>query len=525
MTIKAWADPAIPGRGAPITRRSQRGAMVAVAFGAALWGVVPLLFLAARAHRDGTVFTGADGPFSADQLQYLAWIRDASRHVLASDLFTFHGGGHVLLHPMFALSGLLVRLGVPIQAAYLVWLPVATAILVVGALGYVRRTLPSGSWQQPAALALALLFATPTLLVASRLPAGAVRAYAQDATGELFTSGELVGYFPAAIALGLMALYFLALEGVTDSVRWKRAAFVAAALGLFVAWLHPWQGAVVAVATCAFAAWTRRRRPVVRLAIPLAGTAAPLVYFAVLARLDAGWRISAAPGRGLSAAALAAVALAIGPLAVPACAGLRMRPVTTRDRLLWLWPAATLVVYTVGPPYAGRALPGVSIPLAVLAIRGWRRLAPTLAALGVAVLVFPGMVSGANSLRTAYRRPAAGYELTTAQQHLLHRLGAIPAEGGALAPPPLAGAVPAFSGRAVWAGHLTWTPAFYRRERVVQALYGGTLSPAAGQRAVRSTGARFVVSDCSTTARFRDYLPAGTEVVAREGCVTLYRLP
>src|SRR5439155_73212 len=266
--------------------------------------------------------------------------------VLASDLFTFHGGGHVLLHPMFALSGLLVRLGVPIQAAYLVWLPVATAILVVGALGYVRRTLPSGSWQQPAALALALLFATPTLLVASRLPAGAVRAYAQDATGELFTSGELVGYFPAAIALGPLSLYFLA-----------------------------------------------------------------------------------------------AVALAIGPLAVPACAGLRMRPVTTRDRLLWLWPAATLVVYTVGPPYAGRALPGVSIPLAVLAIRGCRRLAPTLAALGVAVLVFPGMVSGANSLRTAYRRPAAEYELTTAQQHLLHRLGAIPAEGGALAPPPLAGAV------------------------------------------------------------------------------------
>ena len=60
---------------------------MAVGLGAALWGLVPIVFLAARAGRRCTVFTGADGLFSADQLQYLAWIRDASQHGLVSNLF------------------------------------------------------------------------------------------------------------------------------------------------------------------------------------------------------------------------------------------------------------------------------------------------------------------------------------------------------------------------------------------------------------------------------------------------------
>jgi len=33
----------------------------------------------------GRVWTGTDGLYLVDQMQYVAWVRDASDHVLASD--------------------------------------------------------------------------------------------------------------------------------------------------------------------------------------------------------------------------------------------------------------------------------------------------------------------------------------------------------------------------------------------------------------------------------------------------------
>src|SRR6202008_3690863 len=36
---------------------------------------------------NGRVWTGTDGVYIVDQMQYLAWIKDASKHVLASNLF------------------------------------------------------------------------------------------------------------------------------------------------------------------------------------------------------------------------------------------------------------------------------------------------------------------------------------------------------------------------------------------------------------------------------------------------------
>src|SRR5204863_5783551 len=133
MIIKAWA-----GRSIPRCLTVLSGVVVI------LWGVVPLVFLANRARGHGAIFTGAAGPFPADQLQYMAWIRYASRHLLAADLFTLHGAGHIFLHPMFAVSGGLVRLGIGIRAAYLLWLPVAIAVLIGGVWAYVARMLPAG---------------------------------------------------------------------------------------------------------------------------------------------------------------------------------------------------------------------------------------------------------------------------------------------------------------------------------------------------------------------------------------------
>jgi hypothetical protein len=39
---------------------------------------------------DGATWTGTDGVYIVDQMQYLAWIKDASHHFLVSNLFVLH---------------------------------------------------------------------------------------------------------------------------------------------------------------------------------------------------------------------------------------------------------------------------------------------------------------------------------------------------------------------------------------------------------------------------------------------------
>src|SRR5947209_5693356 len=269
------------------TLRMRKAAAVAVGLVAVAWAVGPLVLLFAHARSHGTAFTGAQGPFPADQYQYMAWIRDSSRHFVAADLFTLRGAGHVFLHPMFALSAALVGVGLGVRAAYLMWVPIAAAVLVGGVWIYVRRLLPADSWQRPAALALALLFVTPVALLGINL---------HDTPSELFSAGQLAGYLPAAIVVGLMPLYFLSLDRVLDARRWAGRGAAAAALGLAVGWIHPWQGATLALATAALAVWLRDLRSASRLIAPATAAALPVLYYAALPRFDAGWQISSKAG-------------------------------------------------------------------------------------------------------------------------------------------------------------------------------------------------------------------------------------
>src|SRR5919201_7129324 len=108
-------------------------------------GLVPLgIFLGQAIAEHGSI-TGATGIFPADQLQYLAWIRDAGEHGLAASRFDLVSAKHVLLDPLFEGSALAWRIGLPIQAAYLLWLPVAVLVLFGGFRAYVRRTLPDSA--------------------------------------------------------------------------------------------------------------------------------------------------------------------------------------------------------------------------------------------------------------------------------------------------------------------------------------------------------------------------------------------
>src|SRR3954447_23480624 len=108
----------------------------------------------------GRPLSGADGLLASDQLQYFAWIREASHHLLAGDRFDLAPGGRSFLHPGFAVSGALHALGLSIPLSYLVWKPLAVALTFVGVLRYVRRLLPAGG-RRHAALLLALFAVMP----------------------------------------------------------------------------------------------------------------------------------------------------------------------------------------------------------------------------------------------------------------------------------------------------------------------------------------------------------------------------
>lgn len=73
------------------------------------WSVVLLVanLLYASAHH--LVFLGTDSRSPLDQLQYLAWVGDYAHHWLAGNLLDLASPNRVFLHPMWLLSGLLVK--------------------------------------------------------------------------------------------------------------------------------------------------------------------------------------------------------------------------------------------------------------------------------------------------------------------------------------------------------------------------------------------------------------------------------
>ena len=78
-----------------------------------VFGLVSLWVLALDAWQvvgHGRVWTGTDGVYIVDQLQYLAWIRDASRHLFASNLFVLRPTPADYFQPAVALSGGLLSL-------------------------------------------------------------------------------------------------------------------------------------------------------------------------------------------------------------------------------------------------------------------------------------------------------------------------------------------------------------------------------------------------------------------------------
>lgn len=501
-------------------------AELATLIGLLAWGLAPVLYLLAEAASSQGTVSGADGPFAADQLQYFAWIRSAGEHVLATNGFDLRVGAHVYLHPMWLLSGLAWRAGASIALSYLMWLPIAAALIVAGFRAYVRRLVVPGR-AQIAALVIALFFVAPAhaLFGWLALPgASGVGLFA----GELSPALELWGYLPIVIALGLMPLFLLGVEGILEparraagrSARWYVVG--SAVAGALASWLHPWQGETLLLVLAGLLLWRRDRRSLRRLGVPLVATLAPLAYYVALARWDSAWAIGQAQ-TGFPRPSLWYLALDLAPLGLLALAAPRSEA-DTQERMLWLWTLAALVVYAEG--YSLHAVEGLSLPLAILAVRGWQRLRLP-AALGVSAvlaLTLPGLLFSAGFEHRAIRSDQQPFILRGDEVRALAFLDHARGAGGVLSSRRLAAAVPAYTGRRTWQGHETWTPDFPRRAAEASDLFAGRLPAGAAQALVRRVGARFVLADCAERRDLAPLLGPVLRAVHRFGCASIYEL-
>ena len=158
-------------------------------------------------------------------------------------------------------SGLLWRLGVPLEVAYWIWKPVAVATLFAGALALAARLLPGERLAQAAAVALALFSFTPiaALVGWAELGSAAGQEHVVSTTWELFGAGSLWGYMPTAIAIGSCRRWCWRSSG--RSTRGGRPPGGARKRGVgrrgrvVMSWLHPWQGVIMLLVLAGLAAW------------------------------------------------------------------------------------------------------------------------------------------------------------------------------------------------------------------------------------------------------------------------------
>ncbi|MCA1683170.1 MAG: hypothetical protein LC685_04175 [Actinobacteria bacterium] len=496
-----------------------------------LWSLLPALILTLwiggrpSSVSAGSVFTGADQLDVPDQLQYIAWIRDAAEHVLSSNRFDLAPDPHLYLHPMFVLSGLAWKAGASLQVAYLAWRPVAVVVIVLGFAAYVRRLVPPDRWMRAGALGLALFFATPAWAISGWGHLGSARTHfgLQVMGLEMFPGA----YSSIGIVFGLMPLFLLGVEQLLDPARRRDGrstasyAIATALAGALVSWLHPWQGLTLLAIVLGTVCWMRLWRQAVSLVVPVAATAAPFAYYFALSHTHSAWQASSQPNGYPHLGPW--FLLAILPPLLLAAPGFRGRDIDLQARMARLWPIAALLVYfALDRSWFYHAVAGIGLPLAVLAIPGLRRVGASPAVTGLAIAAFT--VPGAALYVKQLNDDAATHFLPAGEDRALRTLARSRVRGGVLARPPLGTAVPAFSGRSTWVGHPLWTPDFAGRRAQADALFGGRLAARPARGLVLGTHARFVLADCRSRANLGALLGPLVASTRRFGCAVLYEL-
>jgi hypothetical protein len=532
-----------PGRG----RLDRFDALVLAAFAA-----MSVAVLAALATRPLTM-TGADSGLIADQLQYFAWIRSAAEHGVIRNMFDVNPPGtSYFVHPGFLLSGLLHRAGLGIAVSYqLLWKPVAIVALFFAFRAYVRRTIPS-LWQRRAALAIALFYVSPfaALLGFPKLGPGRLRGQLEFMSGEMFPGLYMWGYMMTALAVALVPVVLLAVERAR--VPERRApgrgtawyAGWAAAAGLLMAWLQPWEAVptVATVAVVELIGWRRTGRADVRgaaraLAPLFAAAAIPLAYYWWMAKVDPSWGIADRANRDrVGNWPWYAWVLGLLPIAVPAALGYRLPARDWQALAVRVLPLAMIAEYwlifaTGAGTFPFHSIQGLSLPLAVLAVTGvaarqWRgRLrSPAVAWGAVLLLTLPGVAHKLDLIRIEVHHGGQPYFLHPGEEAAFRFLERSPVPGAVMAPIYSGLLVPYQTGRESWLGEISWTPHFDRRREQAAALFSGRLARPQAVALVRSARVRFLFADCLKRANLEPLLRGRLEAVRRFGCATVYQL-
>jgi hypothetical protein len=496
--------------------------MLAVFGAISLW-VLALDLFQVVAH--GRVWTGTDGVYLVDQMQYLAWIRDAANHGLASNLFVLHSTSADYFQPAIQISGAISALGVAPWLSLLLWKPVAVIAAFFAVRAYAYRTL-DGLWPRRAALVLGLFFGALTI------SAGAVTVF-----GDLFLGFLSWGYTFGLIAVAAMAGALLTYDRARtgDRIRWAPGL-----LGAAASLLHPWQGELLIILIVGgelIIGFGRRRaftpRRLLQAGVAIGVTALPLLYYVILTRVDLSWHL--ARGASKHSFPLWPVLLAIAPLLVAAIPAYRERPRSFLGAATRFWPVAALVVFMLsGTGFAAtplHAFQGISIPLAVLAVEGvqrvrWRRLPhpKLLAALAVAAITIPSTVEELSTARTLASPTFDNANFITADERsAIAFLANDPEPGGVLTRSYLGAMVPGWTGRHTLIGDCLWSePHCTERTLAAQALFDGTLGTAASRRFVLRSRARFLLADCKTQANLKRTLGRIVRSVRRFGCAAVY---
>ncbi len=456
---------------------------------------------------DGLVWTGTDGFFIVDQMQYLAWIQSAAHHLLVSNLFVLRSTPSDYFQPAIIISGAVAALGVAPWLALLMWKPVAVVAVFLAIRAVAHRSFTERN-ERRAALTLGLLFGSFSVVYGSF-----------GIVGDMMPSWLSWGYPFGLLAVALVVFGLLRYDRSRAAAR---PDWVPGLLGAIASTLHPWQGETLILLV--LGAELVRWRDVLlwyrtgqwrRLALPLvtvALTGLPLVYYLLLGHLDLSWTLARLASK--HAFSFWSIALGAAPLAVLAALGYRGRPDSFLELLLRLWVPVAVIIYIVSATGLSatplHAFNGISIPLAVLAVKGVRRTRlrsiprGRLVALGaVALGVLP---ANAYALAVAhqYVDPAGGNAnfITHDERAALAYLAKDPDPGGVLTQFYLGEAVPARTGRRTFVGDCLWSePNCMPRSLAADGLFEGTYSRAVARRFVRQSGARFLLAELQQPGR------------------------
>jgi hypothetical protein len=498
------------------------------AFGAmSMWVVALDVFHAAH---DGLTWTGTDGYYIVDQMQYLSWIQSAAHHGLISNLFVLRPTPSDYFQPAILISGVVAAAGVPSWLALLLWKPVAVVTLFLAMRAVVNRTFTVTAHRR-AALALGLLFGSFTVIF-----------------GALGIVGDMMpGWLSWGYPFGLMSVALITFALVRyDRMRVAgRPDWICGVLGALASAVHPWQGETLILLVLfaelihwrdlvlwwRTAQWRRLALPVLTLAL----TALPLLYYLLLGHLDLSWKLARVQSK--HAFPWSAIAIGIAPLAIPALLGYRGRPESMLELLLRVWAPVAVLIYVFSATGLSatplHAFDGITVPLAVLAVKGVTRTSlrtlPRARLVATAVIALGIIPANAYALATAhtYVDPAGGNAnfITHDEHAALHYLAKSTVPGGVLTQFYLGEAVPGATGRRTFVGNCLWSePNCMPRAAAADALFRGQDTHAQAEQLVRQSGARFLLASCAPHADLAKRLGELVVSTTHFGCATVYEL-